>query len=109
MPVEIRQKKEKVLLTTDETPRRETTLEKLASLKTVYPDGICTAGNSSSENDGAAALVLTTPEQAREHGVEPMVYLKSFAVAAADIKTARFFTFAIMSIAPTSMVFSWGL
>ena len=84
MPVEVRQKKEKILLDTDETPRRDTTLEKLARLKTVYEDGICTAGNSSSENDGAAALVLTTPENAREHGVEPMVYIRSFAVAAAD-------------------------
>ena len=65
VPVEVKQKKEKVLLDTDETPRRDTTLEKLASLRTVYEDGICTAGNSSSENDGAAALVLTTPEKAR--------------------------------------------
>jgi len=84
VPVEVKQKKKKVLLDTDETPRRDSTLEKLAKLRTVYEDGICTAGNSSSENDGAAALVLTTPEKAREHGVEPMVYLRSFAVAAAD-------------------------
>ena len=84
VPVEVKQKKEKVLLDTDETPRRETTLEKLASLRTVYEDGICTAGNSSSENDGAAALVLTTPENAREHGVEPMAFVRSVAVAAAD-------------------------
>lgn len=84
VPVEAKQKKEKVLLDTDETPRRDTTLEKLAGLKTVYEDGICTAGNSSSENDGAAALVLTTLEKAREHGEEPMVYVRSFAVAAAD-------------------------
>jgi len=42
----------------DETPRRETTLEKLAKLSPVYKDGVCTAGNSSSENDGAAAIVL---------------------------------------------------
>lgn len=84
VPVEIKQKKEDLLLDTDETPRRDTTLEKLAKLRTVYEDGICTAGNSSSENDAAAALVLTTPENAREHGVEPMVYLRSFAVAASD-------------------------
>ncbi|MBT3257765.1 MAG: thiolase family protein [Deltaproteobacteria bacterium] len=84
VPVEVKQKKEKVLLDTDETPRRDSTLEKLARLGTVYEDGICTAGNSSSENDGAAALVLTTPEKAGEHGVAPMVYVRSFAVAAAD-------------------------
>jgi acetyl-CoA C-acetyltransferase len=80
----LKQKKEEVIIDADETPRRDSTLEKLAKLRTVYPDGVCTAGNSSSENDGAAALVLTTPEKAKEHGVEPMVHLRSFAVAGAD-------------------------
>jgi len=84
VPVEVQQKREKASLDTDETPRRDTTLEKLARLTAVYEDGICTAGNSSSENDGAAALVLTTLEKAKERGVEPMVYIRSFAVAAAD-------------------------
>jgi len=84
VPVVVGQKKGEVVVDTDETPRRDTTLEKLAKLRTLYEDGVCTAGNSSSENDGAAALVLTTPEKAREHDVNPMAYLKSFAVAAAD-------------------------
>ena len=39
-----------LIFDTDETPRRDTTLEKLAKLRPVYPDGVCTAGNSSSEN-----------------------------------------------------------
>ena len=59
-------------------------MEPLARLKPVYEGGICTAGNSSSENDGAAATVLMTPEGAHEHGVEPMAYLRAFAVAGAD-------------------------
>lgn len=84
VPVPVRQKHGEVMFDTDETPRRDTSLEKLAKLRPVYPDGVCTAGNSSSENDGAAALVLTTPEKAKERLMEPMVYLKSFAVAAAD-------------------------
>ncbi|MBU2646084.1 acetyl-CoA C-acyltransferase [bacterium] len=84
VPVTIRQKKTEHLFDTDETPRRDTTLEKLASLRTVYADGICTAGNSSSENDGAAALVLTTPELAAARGIKPLVYLRSFGVAGAD-------------------------
>jgi len=75
---------EPLVIDTDETPRADTTLEKLTKLPTVYADGICTAGNSSSENDGAAACVLTTVAKAKEIGVEPMAYLKSFAVAAAD-------------------------
>jgi len=68
----------------DETPRRDTTLEGLAKLPTIYPDGICTAGNSSTENDGAAALVLTTESKAKELGIEPIAFVKSFAVAGAD-------------------------
>jgi acetyl-CoA C-acetyltransferase len=84
VPITYEQRGGDVVVDEDETPRRDTTLEKLARLRTVYPDGICTAGNSSSENDGAAALVLTTPEKAEEKGVAPLVYLKSFAVAGAD-------------------------
>jgi len=68
----------------DETPRRDTSLDQLARLKPVYPDGICTAGNSSSENDGAAAVVLMTPEKARDMGVKPLVRIRSFGLAGAD-------------------------
>jgi acetyl-CoA C-acetyltransferase len=68
----------------DETPRRDTSLEQLAGLRPIYEGGICTAGNSSSENDGAAAVVLMTADRAREHGVEPVACLRSFAVAAVD-------------------------
>jgi len=84
VPVTVKQEKEDVILDRDETPRKDSTLEKLAKLRTLYEDGVCTAGNSSSENDGAAALVLTTPEKAAEHQAKPMGCLKSFAVAAAD-------------------------
>jgi acetyl-CoA C-acetyltransferase len=69
---------------TDETPRRGTTLEKLAKLRPIYPDGICTAGNSSTENDGAAAVVLMSETKAKELGLEPMAYFKSCAVAGTD-------------------------
>ena len=83
--VEVPQRKgDTVAIDIDETPRRDTSLDQLARLKPVYEGGICTAGNSSSENDGAAAAVLMTPEKAREHGLEPMAYLRSFAVAGAD-------------------------
>jgi len=68
----------------DEPPRRDTNLEQLSRLSTVYPDGVCTAGNSSTENDGAAALVLMSRSKANQLGIEPLASLKSFAVAAAD-------------------------
>ncbi len=85
VPVPVPQSRgEPLLIDTDETPRSDTSLEKLAKLPTVYADGICTAGNSSSENDGAAAVVVTTEAKAKELGVEPMAYFKSSAVAGAD-------------------------
>ena len=85
VPIPIPQRKgEPLMFDTDETPRRDTTLEKLNQLPTVYPDGVCTAGNSSTENDGAAAVVLMTKEKAKELGVEPMACFRSCAVAGAD-------------------------
>lgn len=85
VPVPIPQRKgDALIFESDETPRRDTTLKKLARLPAVYSDGVCTAGNSSTENDGAAAVVLMTEEKAKEMGVEPMAYFRSCAVAGAD-------------------------
>ncbi len=75
---------ETVYLKTDEGPRRETTLERLAKLKPVYQDGVCTAGNSSSENDGAAVVVMASEKKAKELGVKPLAHFRSCAVAATD-------------------------
>jgi len=75
---------EDLVFSTDEGPRRDTTLEKLARLRPVYPDGVCTAGNSSSENDGAAVVVLASEKKARELGLEPMAVFRACAVAATD-------------------------
>ena len=68
----------------DETPRPDATLEKLSQLRPVYPEGVCTAGNSSTENDGAAALVLMSETRARELDVEPLACFRSCAVAGTD-------------------------
>lgn len=68
----------------DEPPREDTSPAKLARLSTVYPEGICTAGNSSTENDGAAALVVMSAAKARSLGLAPLALLASHAVAAAD-------------------------
>jgi acetyl-CoA C-acetyltransferase len=85
VPVPIPRKTgQQLLVDIDETPRRDASLEKLAKLAPVYPNGICTAGNSSTENDGAAAVVLASEAKAKELGVEPMAYLLSCAVAGVD-------------------------
>lgn len=85
LPVSVPGKRgETVLVEQDEPPRPQTSMEKLAKLHTVYEDGICTAGNSSTENDGAAAVVLMGKETAQKMEVEPLGSLVSFAVAASD-------------------------
>jgi len=72
-----------VMVEKDEGPRADTTLEELSKLKPVL-GGVCTAGNSSSENDGAAAVVLTYTEKAKDLGVKPLAILRSFAVVGGD-------------------------
>ena len=85
VPVTVPQiKGEPLKIDTDEPPRKDTSLEKLAKLPNVYPDGVCTAGNSSTENDGAAAVLLMSETKCKELGISPMASLLSFAVAATD-------------------------
>ena len=84
IPVTIPQRKgDPIIFDTDENPRSDTTLEKLSTLKPVL-GGVCTAGNSSTENDGAAAVIVMPSEKAGELGLEPMASLKSNAVAGED-------------------------
>lgn len=56
----------------DEHPRPDTTLEKLAKLKPIFPNGTVTAGNASGVNDGAAALLLMSAEKAEQLNIEPL-------------------------------------
>ena len=84
IPVPIsRGKGDLVVVDQDEGPREDTTIEKLSQLKPVL-GGVCTAGNSSSENDGAAVVIVTSAEKAKELGLEPFSRLKSFAVVGDD-------------------------
>ena len=85
VPVTVPRKKgEPLIFDRDDPPRADTSLEKLGRLSAVYPDGVCTAGNSSTENDGAAAVVLTTEAEAERLGAEPFARIVSFGVAATD-------------------------
>ena len=70
---------------TDEGPRRDTSIEKLAGLKPVFdPEGTTTAGNAPGVNDGAAALVVTSEEFARKRGLEPLATIVSQGYVADD-------------------------
>ena len=75
----------KRLFDTDEHPRRNTSLEKLASLPPAFkPDGRITAGNSSGINDGAAALLVTTDAKAEELGLKPRARIVAMAQVGVD-------------------------
>ncbi|MEE9218331.1 MAG: acetyl-CoA C-acetyltransferase [Acidobacteriota bacterium] len=81
--VEIPQpKKPSVRFDTDETMRRDTSVEALAALKPAFKEGgTATAGNSPGVNDGAAAVVVSTAERARKAGVEPFAEIVSYATS----------------------------
>jgi acetyl-CoA acyltransferase len=69
----------------DEGIRRDTTMAKLAALKTPFrPDGVVTAGSASQISDGAAALAVTTSRWAAAHGLRPLARVHTAVVAAAD-------------------------
>ena len=83
VPVTVRAGKgQTALIETDEGPRRDTSLEKMAKLKAVFKaGGTVTAGNSSSRNDGAAAVVVMSEEKAQELGIKPLARFVAAGVA----------------------------
>jgi acetyl-CoA acetyltransferase family protein len=82
VPVTVKTRKSGTVVEADEGPRRDTTLEKLARLRPAFKqDGSVTAGNSSSLNDGAAAVMVVSREYAEAHGLRPMARIKSMATA----------------------------
>ncbi|MBI5856284.1 MAG: acetyl-CoA C-acyltransferase [Sphingobacteriales bacterium] len=84
VPVEAQAGKEKLKVDADEHPR-ETSLDKLATLKPAFiKDGTVTAGNSSGINDGAAALILASEEAVKKYSLKPMAKIVSMAVAGVD-------------------------
>ena len=82
-PVDIPQRRgEPLRVDSDEYPRPDTTAAKLAKLRPAFQDdGTVTAGNASGINDGAAALVLTSREEARRRGLHPLATIRSWASA----------------------------
>ena len=87
-PVEIPQrKKDPIIFTQDEFPKHGLTIEKLAKLRAAFKkDGTVTAGNASGLNDGAAMLIITSLEKAKELGLKPMAKILSYGNAALDPK-----------------------
>jgi acetyl-CoA C-acetyltransferase len=81
VPVPIPQRKgEPKMFDTDEYPRAETTADSLSKLKPAFKEGgSVTAGNASGINDGAAAVILMSEENAKSRGIKPMAYLRAYA------------------------------
>lgn len=85
VPVVIPQrKKDPIIFDTDEFPKRGTSMEKLAKLKTIFPDGFVTAGNASGRNDGAAAVLVASKEKTEELGLKPMARIIAGCAAGVD-------------------------
>jgi acetyl-CoA C-acetyltransferase len=85
VPVTVTDKRGETVFAADEHPRADTSVEILARLKPVRlrqdPQSTVTAGNSSGQNDAAAACLVTTPEKAAELGLRPLARLVSWAAA----------------------------
>ncbi len=90
VPVEIPGKKGPTVINTDESPRADTTADTLAKLRPAFPGKgdnstlSVTAGNASSLNDGAAAVVVTSEAYAREHGLTILARITAYATGAGD-------------------------
>lgn len=85
VPVEIQTKKGTIVVSEDEGPRSDANIEKMAKLRPAFKkDGVVTAANSSSINDGAAAVIVMSEEKAKELGVIPMAYWVAGTLAGVD-------------------------
>ena len=85
VPVTITVKREQKVFDTDEYPRAGTTADVLAKLKPAFSkDGTVTAGNASGINDGAAAVLVMSAEEAKRRGVKPLARIAAWAQAGVD-------------------------
>jgi acetyl-CoA C-acetyltransferase len=85
VPFTIKTRKGDIVVNQDEHPKHGTTIEALASLRPAFTkDGSVTAGNASGINDGGAAVVLMSLDEAERRGLEPLAIIRSFAQAGVD-------------------------
>ncbi len=84
-PVTVKSRKSEIIIQEDESIRRDTSLQALASLKPAFEaDGVVTAGNAPGMNDGAAALIVSSREYAEQKGHQPTARIVAYAQAALD-------------------------
>jgi acetyl-CoA C-acetyltransferase len=87
VPVTVSERRGEKVIDTDESPRAGLTADKLAKLKPAFRDGgTVTAGNSSSLNDGGAALILMSEQEAEKRNLQPLARIAGYSVAGVDPK-----------------------
>ncbi|MGM0846804.1 MAG: thiolase family protein [Bacillota bacterium] len=87
VPITVKSRRETKTISRDEGPRAGLSMEKLSSLKPAFrQEGSVTAGNSSSLNDGGAALILMSEEEAEKRGLKPLARISGCSVAGVDPK-----------------------
>lgn len=88
VPVEVKTRKMTEIVTLDEHPRADSSVESLAKLAPLMgrqdPEATVTAGNASGQNDGASACIVTTPALAKEYGLKPLAKLVSWGLAGVE-------------------------
>ena len=85
VPIEVKSRKSTVIVDTDEYPNRNTTLEKLNTLRPAFKtDGSVTAGNASGINDGASILILASEEAVEKYNLNPIAELVSIGQGGVD-------------------------
>ncbi|CAM4103374.1 acetyl-CoA C-acetyltransferase [Acinetobacter pragensis] len=84
IPVEIKIKKEIKTINFDEGIRKDSSIESLSKLKTLLPDGVTTAGNSSQQNDAAAGCLVVSREYLEKYNLEPMAKIIGWSSAGCD-------------------------
>ena len=97
VPIDIPQRKaDPIHFAVDEYPKRNVSLEKMGKLRTLFPNGVTTAGNASGRNDGAVAMLLMSEEKAAQLGLKPMAELLGGSAAGVDPR--------YMGIAPVAAI-----
>jgi acetyl-CoA C-acetyltransferase len=87
VPIEVKDGKKVTVVNKDEHPRRDTIPDNLAKLKPAFsPDGTVTAGNASSINDGAAAILIATEEACKEYRLKPLAKVGQWSIKAVEPK-----------------------
>lgn len=84
IPLEVKSKKESKIIDFDEGIRANSTIESLAKLKTLLPNGVTTAGNSSQQNDAAAGCLIVSKEYLEKYHLQPIAKITGWSAAGCD-------------------------